>query len=52
MIFFLIVFFFVKDDDGGCFIPFYFLKMKEAWLNAPSLRDVFMVLKNLDLVNF
>ena len=27
-------------------------KMKEAWLNAPSLKDVFMSLKNLDLINF
>ena len=27
---------------------FFFLKMKEAWSNAPSLKVVFMTLKNLD----
>ena len=26
----------------------FFLKMKEAWSNAPSLKVVFMTLKNLD----
>ena len=40
-------FFFWKDDDGDPFF-FFFLKMKEAWSNAPSLKVVFMTLKNLD----
>ena len=31
---------------------FFFLKMNEAWSNAPGLRDVFMSLNNLDLINF
>ena len=31
---------------------FFFLKMNEAWSNAPSLRYEFMVLKNLNLINF
>ena len=30
----------------------FFLKMNEAWSNASSLRYEFMVLKNLNLINF
>ena len=46
---FIFFFFFLKDDDDG---PSFFLKMNEAWSNAPSLRYEFMVLKNLNLINF
>ena len=43
--------FFEKHDNSGSFF-FFFLKMNEAWLNAPSLGHESMVLENLDLINF
>ena len=40
--------FFLKRWWWWSLFFFFFLKMKEAWSNAPSLRVVFMTLKNLD----